>query len=48
MHVLYAGPQIDTLQENKMVYGEVLLPGLSGPEVNKKCYLRKRIISVKD
>lgn len=42
MHVLYSGPQIDTLQENKMVYGEVLLPGLGGPEVNKKMLFEEK------
>ena len=48
-HILYPGPQNDTLQgKKKTVYEEVLLQSLGGPEVNKNIILGEKITNVKD
>lgn len=45
--ILYPDSQIDTMQANKMVYGEGFLPRLGGPEVNKNVIWRKELSVLK-
>ena len=50
-HVLYPGPQNDTLQEKqtnkqKMVYEEVLLSSLGDPEVNKNTIWGTKMLKI--